>query len=154
MTDLVLQMIRFISNKETTIGILRSDKLSMFTLEDEHRTIKVKGETRIPEGIYEIIYRKEGGMLSDYKNLYPDHPGMLWLQNVPDFQYVYIHVGNNQLHTDGCILVGMGCVLNGDYSITESRTAYLALYREIQAAFNSGRKVFISIQDKDLALND
>jgi hypothetical protein len=152
--DLVLDLKRIISNKVTTIGVLRSEKLTLWTLEDEHRAVKVKGQTRIPQGIYEIIYRKEGGMLSDYKNLFPDHPGMLWLQNVPDFEYVYIHVGNNQLHTDGCILVGMGCILNGDYSITDSRTAYMAIYREIQQAFNDGRKVFISIQDKDQFLNE
>lgn len=154
MSDLVLRMKRFISNTHTTIGILRSDKYSFFTLEDAFRPKKIAGITRIPQGIYEIKYRKEGGMLDDYKKLYPNHVGMLHLQDVPDYEYVYIHVGNKHSHTHGCILVGRGCVLDNEYSITNSKDAYLPLYQEIQEAFKEDRKVFISIQDNDKPLND
>lgn len=154
MIDLVLNLTRVISNQDTTIGILKSELLSMFSLEDAYRKEKIAGITRIPQGIYGIKYRKEGGMLDDYKKIYPNHIGMLHLQNVPNYEYVYIHTGNNHSHTNGCILVGFGCVLNKEYTITNSKDAYLPLFQEIQKAFDSGRKVFIKITDNDIVLND
>lgn len=154
MGDLVLRMDRLVSNDDSTIGIIRSEKLTGFTCEDEFRLDKVAGETRIPQGIYEIKLRKEGGMLQSYKQRYSDHPGMLHLQNVEGFKYVYIHTGNNDDHTEGCILVGYGANLFGELCITQSRNFYQHLYREIQEAFAQGRKVHIAIRDCDMPLAD
>lgn len=154
MNDLVLNVNRFVSDKDTTIGFFQSEKLKGFTCEDEYRKDKVAGETRIPQGIYEIKFRTEGGMIKRYQEMFDNHPGMLWLQDVEGFQYVYIHVGNKDEHTEGCLLVGYGANLNGEYSIASSRDFYIRLYREIQEAFAQGRRVFVRIVDNDMPLND
>ena len=53
-----------------------------YTLEDEERDVKVKHETMIPYGRYEIKFRKEGG-LQRYSERFADiHDGMLHITNV------------------------------------------------------------------------
>lgn len=151
MNSLVLKMQRLVSSADTTIGLIESEKHQGFTCEDEYRRDKVPGQTRIPQGIYEIKMRTEGGMIQKYQQRYDNHPGMLWLQNVEGFQYVYIHTGNTHQHSEGCILVGYGASLNGEFCIASSRDLYINLYREIQEALAEGRKVFISIVDRDRA---
>lgn len=149
MNPLILRMERFHSNDDATIGIVESEKHCLFTCEDEFRSEKVAGETRIPEGVYPIRLRTEGGMIKRYQQIYDNHPGMLWLQNVPGFEYVYIHHGNTDEHTDGCVLVGYGAQLSRELCISNSRSAYRVLYAEILEAIESGREVFIEIVDKD-----
>ena len=112
-----LELYRFSSQNESTLGILylvndetnKKDFLC-FVLEDEKREIKVYGETRIPEGTYQIKYRTEGGYFTKYKkrfpNLHNDKRGVLQLIDVPNFEYILIHCGNTDNDTDGCLLVG------------------------------------------------
>lgn len=154
MKDLVIQIDRLVSNKDTTIGMIKSEKLVGFTCEDEFRLNKIPGDTRIKANIYEIKYRTEGGMLQKYQQMFENHPGMLWLQNVEGFDYVYLHIGNKDDDTLGCILVGYGAILNGEFCIANSRDFYIRLYREIQEAFSQDRKVFVVIVDRDMPLND
>src|SRR3989304_4581521 len=103
-----LSLHRFSSGNESTLGLLHIDgKFECFIIEDEYREVKVKGETRIPSGTYKILLRKEGGFHEKYLTKYPaSHKGMLWLQEVPGFQYILIHVGNTDLDSAGCLLVG------------------------------------------------
>ena len=75
-----------------------------FTLEDQRRLgEKVAGETSIPLGTYEIKLRTEGGMHEKYLRQFMElpHQGMLHLQNVPDFEWVYLHIGNTDDDTLG-----------------------------------------------------
>ena len=56
-----LIVLRFSSQEDSTSGILfeKTDiklRFLCYTLEDEARVLKVKGETRVPEGTYEIEY--------------------------------------------------------------------------------------------------
>ena len=109
-----LELYRYSSEKDSTLGILmlvddETDKKDFlcFTLEDEKRETKVYGETRIPEGTYQIEYRKEGGYHNKYTKRFPNiHRGMLHITNVPNFEYILIHCGNTTEHTHGCLLVG------------------------------------------------
>ena len=145
-----LVLARIFSGEDSTIGVLGvDDKPMCFTCEDEKRLVKVHGETRIPAGTYEIKYRDAGGMVGRYKARYPWHKGMLHLQDVPGFEWVYIHVGNTDADTLGCILVGNGAQLDGagGGSITHSRDAYAALYKNVSRALDSGERVDIEILD-------
>ena len=109
-----LELYRYSSEKDSTLGILmlvddETDKKDFlcFTLEDEKREVKVYGETRIPEGTYQIKYRKEGGYNNKYTKRFPNiHRGMLHITDVPNFEYILIHCGNDTSHTHGCLLVG------------------------------------------------
>jgi len=150
-----LELLRFSSSANSTLGLLFkiSDIRAFlcYTLEDEHRTRKIKGETRIPAGRYEITLRKEGGMNSRYSQKIKDHKGMLWLRNVPNFKYIYIHIGNNDNDTSGCILVGDESRQNIDQSgmIRSSMHAYKRVYSEIANHIESGKQCFINIINYD-----
>lgn len=142
----MLTLERFHSTDDATLGLLWRGKFECFTLEDEHRAEKVKDETRIPQGTYKIIPRLEGGMIQRYKQRFPWHKGMLWLQDVPNFQFVYIHVGNTDEDTSGCILVGDGC--DTSMKLTSSVRAYKRLYEAVYPESLSGT-LSIEIVDRD-----
>lgn len=145
-----LTLERFHDDGDRTLGLLLMDGVfQCLTLEDERRTIKVYGETRIPAGIYAIKLRTEGGFHNRYRDRFGDwHRGMPELQDVPGFEYILIHIGNTDEHTAGCLLVGMG--LNRDQSmITASERAYRKIYPAIADALEAGEAVSIEIIDQD-----
>jgi hypothetical protein len=154
-----LVVLRISSQSDSTNGILfekdNDDKLNFicYTLEDEYREVKVKGETRIPAGIYTIKLRKEGGFHERYSKKFPDiHRGMLHVTNVPGFEYILIHTGNTDEHTAGCLLVGdsqENNFIKKDGFIGNSTQAYKRLYPKIAAAVENGERV--SIEYKDIA---
>lgn len=118
--------------------------------EDEFRAVKVKGETRIPAGHYDIAVRKVGGFHNRYSNdrrVKDIHRGMLEIMDVPNFQYILIHIGNFERDTDGCILVG--AVRDSErMCVYRSVEAYRALYTKVIGSAESGT-LTIDIEDND-----
>ena len=129
-----LEVLRFSSQTDCTHGILFEvtdigKRFLCYTLEDEHRALKVKGETRIPAGTYNIKLRKEGGFNQRYTKKYSNiHRGMLHVVDVPGFEYILIHTGN----TDG-----------------KSVNAYKRIYPSIAKAIEDGKEVTIKYIDYD-----
>lgn len=147
-----LQVLRYRSGPDETLGLLfdatSGRRFLSYTLEDEHRTEKVYGETRIPAGRYEIKLRTEGGFHERYSKQFGDiHKGMLWLQDVPGFQWVLIHVGNTDDDTAGCLLVGSAPTEQG--TITASAKAYKRVYTHVVSALLRGERVEIEYIDYD-----
>ena len=146
-----LTFIRYHSTNDYTLGMLidstnNEKNFLAYTLEDEHRDVKVKGETRIPEGLYNITLRKEGGFDSRYKKKYGEmHKGMLWVRDVPGFEYILIHTGNTDEHTAGCLLVGNTSDLKG--FVGSSTSAYKRIYPAIAEALQHGEAVTIEYID-------
>lgn len=138
---------RIWDNGTSTIGLLYiNGKLEGVTCEDEKRAVKVKAETRIPEGVYKIGFRKEGTHHVDYLKKYPAiHKGMLHILDVPNFQYILIHIGNTEKDTEGCLLIGNKLVYSG--IIEESTAAYLRIYPIIASALE---KEEVTIEFKDI----
>lgn len=143
---------------ESTIGTLHkkvggpilADEFRAFTLEDQPNTPKIKGETRIPAGRYQIKEREVLSPLTEkYRAKYSWFRWHLQLQDVPDFEYVYIHVGNTDDHTDGCILVGDGAMSNveEDGKVLSSRVCFQRLYEDIIEAFDMGDEIWITVED-------
>ncbi|WDI31581.1 DUF5675 family protein [Hyphococcus flavus] len=121
-----------------------------FGLEDEYRDVKVRGETRIPAGRYNVGIRKEGGFHSRYmrKAATRDiHRGMLHILDVPGFEYILIHIGNFETDTAGCLLVGRQANERGMY-IEKSVSAYRGLYSAVIGAAERG-DLTIEFQDND-----
>ena len=158
MSEFTYKLFRFSSEANSTNGLLMAGSMEMgksfrcFTLEDEYRATKVPGHTRIPAGRYQIKRRFNSPKFGHYDEKYsPWHHGMLWLQDVPDFTFIYIHPGNRHEDTAGCILVGDAVASNlprvGDGSISYSVNAYKALYIEISDMLDNGKSVFIEIVD-------
>ena len=152
-----LTLLRISSGNEATLGTLfdaepaRAPLLTFlcYTLEDQYNEPKIPGETRIPAGRYQIKVREEGGMYQRYsKRFQPWHDGMLWLQNVPGFTFIYLHVGNKDDDSEGCILVGDGQISNvvERGQVTSSVLAYRRLYEKVLAALFS-EEVWITIED-------
>lgn len=145
-----LQLLRNKSKADSTRGVLYvNDEKFCDTLEDEKRSIKVKGETRIPAGCYQVKFREvDSGLTLKYRESYPWFTYHLQLQDVPDFNYVYIHIGNYDDDTDGCILVGDGFTDYEDESaIWNSKKTFKELYEIISDELGCGNEVWITIYD-------
>ena len=144
---------RITADDDSSIGTLyRDGKFHCFTCEDEYRAEKVAKETRIPAGTYEIKLRAVSGMATRYRSkLGSWHEGMLHLQDVPGFEWIYIHIGNTDDHTEGCILVGYGATakLGSGMTVQSSTDAYIALAKACYAAWRRGEGVSIEIVDRD-----
>jgi hypothetical protein len=138
---------RFASLEEATLGALSVDgRFQCFTLEDEHREIKVPGETRIPAGEYELALRAEGGMHEKYRVRYPEHRGMLWIKKVPGFEWIYLHPGNTPAASSGCLLVGDMAHVRGE--LMQSEIAYRRIYQLLSNALLAGEPVTIHVRDE------
>ena len=153
-----LKVLRFSSKADCTNGLLFEDSdigllFMAYTLEDEHRVLKVKGETRIPTGTYKIQFRNEGGFDAKYKKRFPTiHKGMLEVCNVPGFEYILIHCGNDDSHTAGCLLLGDSQENNKiikDGFIGKSTNAYKRVYPDIAKELEKGNEVTIEYIDFD-----
>lgn len=151
-----LEVLRFSSEDDSTNGLLfdisnGERKFLCYTLEDEHRDVKVMSETRVPAGTYEITLRTVGGFHSRYVKKYGEmHKGMLWVRDVPGFEYILIHTGNTDEHTAGCLLLGDTQQTNFDWSdgfVGRSGIAYKRVYPSIAKALVQGEKVTITYID-------
>ena len=146
-----LKVYRYSSQSRTTLGALHIDgEFECYTLEDRHRDIKVMGETRIPQGTYTIGLRTVGGHHAKYSKKFPDdHKGMLHVLDVPNFKYILIHIGNDELDTMGCLLVG-DYVNNNKLQkgqLNSSTNAYRNMYKKVIEATERGEPVTIQYID-------
>jgi hypothetical protein len=141
-----LTVVRFYDDGKSTSGLLFiDDKFECYTIEDQHRDVKVKGDTRIPNGTYKLDLRIEGTHHTDYKKKFPkEHIGMLHVLDVPGFEYILIHIGNTEADTAGCLLVGNQ--INKEGKLIDSTGAYLSLYKKVAPKIKEG----VTIQYLDL----
>lgn len=129
-----------------TLGGLAVDgRFQCFALEDVPHEVKVPGQTRIPAGEYAVLLRTTGAMHAEYAGRFSDHRGMLWLQNVPNFEWVYLHCGNTAADTAGCIL--LGDTLRAAGRVDDSVQAYRRVYGTVSNAILSGEPVTIAVED-------
>lgn len=149
--DFVLK--RFSSQKNSTLGTFgrylspTNFQFLAFTMEDEHRDVKVMHETRIPSGRYELKLRKYGTWYEKFKTKFPE--GVFEITGVPNFTDVLIHTGNFEKDSSACVLLGNTATQNitGDGSIGESVAAYDRVYPTMLAELKKSGKIFINIFD-------
>tara|TARA_B100001564_G_scaffold329282_1_gene313640 strand:+ start:1472 stop:1960 length:489 start_codon:yes stop_codon:yes gene_type:complete len=156
--DMQLEVLRFSSEDDSTSGLLfditnSNRKFLAYTLEDEYREEKEMHETRIPAGTYNVTLRTEGGFHQRYVAKYGDmHKGMLWVRDVPGFDYILIHTGNTDEHTSGCLLLGDSQTNNQvkeDGFIGSSVQAYKRVYPQVAKVLEEGGTVSITYTDYD-----
>lgn len=94
-------------------------------VEDEPRKVKVFGETCIPEGVYtaalrnspkfsHFFYRDDHGNIieekmritEENKLKYHTPHELVWVTEVPGFEFILWHWGNTDDDTHGCYIVG------------------------------------------------
>ena len=123
------------STAAATLGELSVDgQFECYTCEDVVRAVKIKGDTAISVGRYQVVIT----MSNRFKRELP------LLLNVPNFDGIRIHTGNTAEDTEGCILVGQQ--IDGD-SVRDSRPAFAHLFPKIQAALQDGGECWITIED-------
>lgn len=136
---------RFDSGSHDTLGRLHIDgKFYCYTLEDEARAVKVKGDTRIPSGTYDVIFYDS-----------PSHgKKSLMIKDVPGFSYILIHPGNTEDDTMGCLLPGkrIGTVYSkkdqiNKRGVLDSKQAFKEIYAVIAPAIERGEEVKINYMD-------
>ena len=70
-----IRLKRIADNGDTSISLFYiDDEFQCFVIEDEERKKKVYAETSIPEGIYNIDLRKEGGFHNRYSKKFKGTP--------------------------------------------------------------------------------
>lgn len=146
---------RLSDNRESTVGVLfkitTTPFLQGYTLEDEYRETKVKGETRIPAGRYEVVIHKADTPLTlKYRSKYNWFKYHLMLKDVPGFQGIYIHIGNKGDNTDGCILVGDSVNNNrlGSGEVSYSTQCFIRLYSDMTSILENKNQIFLTIRDE------
>lgn len=147
-----LTLLRYSDDGTTTIGILLvNDSFYCYTLEDTFQEEKVKGETRIAAGIYPIRFKQEDTPLTlKYKERYPEwFTYHLQLQNVPEFDSIYIHNGGDHDDTEGCILVSDSMsVSNKTTVLSNSRNTFKRLYNFLRLKLDENIPVRMVIRDE------
>lgn len=136
---------RFNSGSDDTLGRLYiNGKMMCFTIEDEHRDIKVKGETRIPAGTYKVGKRYSPKFSPKFGH------DMLWVKDVPGFEYILIHTGNTEKDTEGCLIVGKKIgSLENRRAVLDSKQAYKEIYPLISDAINRNEEVTIKYMNHE-----
>lgn len=100
--------------------------------EEEVLKRKIKGETAIPTGIYQVLLTYS----PKYKRIMP------LVSNVKGYQGIRIHSGNYATDTEGCLLVGKNTKVG---MVTDSRNTYNALFKRLN---QTKGKIIIDIQRK------
>ena len=153
------EVLRFSSQKDSTSGLLfevdnGKRTFLCYTLEDEQRDAKVWGETRIPAGTYKLTLRSEGGWHNRYLGKFgtPFHKGMIYVNDVPGFEWILWHAGNDDDDTAGCLLLGNGQesnIIKKDGWVSSSVNAYKFVYPRVAAAIEAGLDVEVEYIDYD-----
>ena len=154
-----LEVLRFSSEADSTNGLLfditnGQRKFLSYTLEDEYRKEKIMSETRVPAGTYNVTLRTEGGFYQDYTERFGSdfNKGMLWVRDVPGFEYILIHIGNTDENTSGCLLVGdtqNNNQITKDGFIGSSTNNYKRIYPPIAEVLSNNGIVSITYTDYD-----
>lgn len=141
-----------------TVGSLLIDGLYFCdTLEDKNRglsstmsleeinKIKIKSETAIPYGTYKVTLNVKSPKYSNfdkYKYVAFTKGYIPRLINVPGFEGILIHAGNQDKDTDGCVLVGENKVKG---QVINSQATWIKLYKLLQKADSSKEPITITI---------
>lgn len=133
-----LTAIRYSTSPTSTLSALLIDgEFACYLLEDGFNDPKIPGKTRIPSGEYSLSLQRFGRLHGIYQAKFSDiHKGMIKLDNVPGFEGVLLHLGNDAEDTEGCLLPGDNANNNrvsGGW-IGSSAIAYRRIYPAIAYA--------------------
>lgn len=117
-----------------TIGHLYIDgKYFCDTIEDKVRDLskekKVKGQTAIPYGTYEVITNVVSPRFKDRNWAKPYGGKVPRLVNVPGFEGVLIHPGTDQNSTSGCLIIGQNKIKG---KVINSQKTFYALMSKLK----------------------
>lgn len=113
-----MRLTRYYSGKDCTLGVLTDGDFFLYTLENPWLDNQ-KHISCIPDGTYSVVPH------NGFK-----HKDVWRLQGVDGRYSILIHVGNRVSQTKGCILIGLGVVINNrEKMVTHSRDAKELLHK-------------------------
>lgn len=117
-----------------TIGHLYiDDKYFCDTIEDKVRDLKkepkIKGQTAIPYGTYEVITNVISPRFKDRSWAKPYGGKVPRLVHVPGFEGVLIHPGTDQNSTSGCLIIGQNKIKG---KVINSQKTFYALMSKLK----------------------
>lgn len=126
-------------------------------IEDEHREVKVMNETRIPAGRYELKIRREDTQLTlKHRAAYNKGYKTPWFKfhievtGVPNFSGVYIHAGNSEHDTSGCLCpndtANNHIIEEGE--MERSTQAVKRFYDKVYPWLEEGKQAFLDVRDE------
>ena len=124
-----------IALKQTyTIGHLYIDgEYFCDTIEDKVRDLKkepkIKGQTAIPYGTYEVITNVVSPRFKDRSWAKPYGGKVPRLVHVPGFEGVLIHPGTDQNSTSGCLIIGQNKIKG---KVINSQKTFYALMSKLK----------------------
>lgn len=120
--------------EDTDGGITQDDEL------DEIKAIKVKSQTAIPKGTYRVTLNVVSPKFVK-KDYYKKFCGgkLPRLLDVPGFDGILIHRGNDQNDSAGCIIVGYNKFVG---KVVNSQAAFEKLYK----ALEGDDRIYITIK--------
>lgn len=125
------------SLEDTDRGLKQTDSL------DYIRSRKVANETAIPKGTYKVAMNVTSPKYSASSWYWKLCQGKVpRLLNVPGFDGILIHTGNNPLQTSGCLLVGKNTKVG---QLTESKETFKKIYKLMKSAYDNGEEITIEI---------
>lgn len=148
-----LRMTKVAETKNSTVSTLhvvfQNDKPEFmgFVIEDGFREVKEMGKTRIPAGTYEIVPRQNGRHFDEYKPKF-GHTFTFWVKEVPNFQWIMIHIGNTPEDTEGCLLLNYAVDYNAKkemFTGSRSTDCYKNFYNFVAPVMKAGEKVRITV---------
>lgn len=133
-----------------TISDVSIDNVKCFySVEDEYREQKIKGETRVdagtyplelrdspkfshkwlvnPDGGFEIVWHEDA--TEEQKKNWKPHQ-LIWIKNTPRHEFCLIHWGNSDDDTEGCLVIGLSLGYDGKRQriVKSSRICYQKWY--------------------------
>ena len=156
---------RIDDSEEASIGVWYIQDIPICgNIEDQKQNgLKIKGETRITEGVYKLGLRYDGGFHNRYLEKFGTdfHKGMLCIYNDSDwklkcydgkeFQYVLVHIGNTDDDTEACQLPNFGVDFE-TFKGTRSMDAYKKLYPILRDMILESEEGFIPIEFIDISI--
>jgi len=149
-----IDILSYNDNGESTLDLLFwNGRWFCYALEDEARDVKVAGETRIPRAMYTLGIREEVTPLTKkYRNRFEWFEFHIEILDVPNYDYVYMHIGNDADDTEACVLVGDDANNNnvGEGYIKNSTKAFERFYKMVYPKLKAGEMILIELQDINL----
>lgn len=143
-----IEVLKIDETPDSTLSQMRvDDRFFCFIIEDGYREVKVSGQTRIPDGTYQIKKRTYGGFYEKYREKF-GHRYSIEIADVSGFTDILIHIGNTIEDTRGCLLVADQAGRSGPNYVGTggtSTTAYLRFYDAVEAAFEAGEEIEIKL---------
>tara|TARA_R110002050_G_scaffold3382_9_gene17828 strand:+ start:3275 stop:4078 length:804 start_codon:yes stop_codon:yes gene_type:complete len=148
----MITVLRYVDDGNTTLGLMFINKTFFaYTLEDTHNDEKIPGGTRIPEGHYQLgINEQLSPLTKKYRNRFNWFSNHIEIKGIPNYDKVYIHIGNSHKDTKGCILIADGVNAGQtEKMILQSQKAYERFYKNIIPKINQNEPMAINILNEE-----